>query len=304
MKEREVIVWGIGEEYLKNVNAIDREIIKGNIKLKYFVSKEKCCDKIHSIEVISPYSLSQVVKNDLYVIVCSSKYYQEIRKEAIDLGFRENQLIPIRVFNIPYFDFYRYIKLIENPVSIVAMDCYGSVLYHYLNLPFMSPFVLCGIEENNYIRLLEDFDFYMNTELKLYENADIGSGKCPKGYLGNSENKIVINFNHHVTFEDAKKDWERRLNRMQDNMLITMVISDKGNTERFDRLHFRNKAAFSAEQTELESVHFLKSYRWNDIHMRRYKGYDFRGYVRASIGSGEYDVLKMLNGEENFIIRE
>lgn len=304
MKEREVIVWGIGEEYLRNVNVIDREIIKGNIRLKYFVSKEKYFDKICGIEVVSPHLLSQAVKDDLYVVICSSKYYQDIRDEAIGLGFRKNQLIPVRVFNIPHFDFYRYIKLIEDPVSIIAMDCYGSMLYHYLNLPFMSPFILCNIEENSYMRLLEKFDYYINTRLELYEKADIGSGKCPKGYLGNLEDKVVVNFNHHVTFEDAKKDWERRLNRMQENMLVTMVVSDKANAERFDRLNFRNKAAFSAEQTELESVHFLKSYRWDDACMRRYKGYDFRGYVRTSICSGEYDVLKMLNGEDRFFIRE
>lgn len=36
---REVLIWGIGKEYLKNINVIDREVLKGNIRIKYFVSK-------------------------------------------------------------------------------------------------------------------------------------------------------------------------------------------------------------------------------------------------------------------------
>lgn len=184
--------------------------------------KDKYFDKIHGIEVIAPDVLSYAENRDSYIMVCSTIYFQEIKREAIGLGFQEKCVIPIDVFNMPYFDFMRYVNLIENPVSIVAMDCYGAFVYNYLRLPFMSPFILCFVGESDYIRL------YIHTELRLYEGADIGRGTYPKGYLGDSENKIVINFNHHASFEEAKYDWNRRLKRMQENMLITMAVLDKG----------------------------------------------------------------------------
>ena len=65
-----------------------------------------------------------------YVVITSSLYYQEIRRQAIELGIDGNIIINGAVMNLPLFDFSRYTSLLKNRITILSDDCWGGYIYH------------------------------------------------------------------------------------------------------------------------------------------------------------------------------
>ena len=73
-----------------------------------------------------------------YLIISSSRYFKEIKKDALEMGVDSNRIIDARVFKLPLFDFAEYVSLIQNPVTILSDDCWAGYAYNRLGLPFTS----------------------------------------------------------------------------------------------------------------------------------------------------------------------
>lgn len=70
-------------------------------------------------------------------------------------------MIPIRVFQIPCFDFLEYVQLKRNSVSIISDDCWEGNVYNYLGLRFDSPFINFFINNNDFIKMISNFENYI-----------------------------------------------------------------------------------------------------------------------------------------------
>ena len=124
---KNVIIWGIGIGYEALLNNILFEVKKENICIKALVCKkdDKYCDFKDGYPII--------LKDDIkdydydYVIITSTKYFSEICKEAVGVGIECKKLINAKFFSLPKFDFLKYVSLIENPVTILANDCWGAL---------------------------------------------------------------------------------------------------------------------------------------------------------------------------------
>lgn len=299
---KKCIIWGIGSEYDQYYNQIQYQIILKNITIEAFVSRDQYCNTLDESKIIQPEAIRGLEID--YVIICNSFRFQEIKNQAIELGIEEKRIIDVKLFVIPGFDFERYTSLIENPVSIIADDCWGAEAYHYLQLPFSSPFILCYMIADDYMRILENFDYYMERPVECFQDADIASGINPIGYIGD-KNPIKIYFNHATCFSSAKEDWNRRKERMnKDNIFIKMTILNEEMAERFQALPFQNKVGFYLKESKWKDIYYLPEWRWNDAYMRRYHGYSYLDYVRNSVRQGktkDYDLLKMLSGTKDFM---
>lgn len=62
---------------------------------------------------------------------------------------------------MPSFGLDRYIKVKESRGSIIANCCWGGYTYHSLGMQFLSPYINKYVEAEDFIRLLNDFDYYM-----------------------------------------------------------------------------------------------------------------------------------------------
>lgn len=133
---------------------------------------------------------------------------------------------------------------------IVSNNCWGAEFYKHLNLPFNTPFVGLYIMATDYIKLLENFEQYLNMELVFTENSKWSAEKYafPIGVLGD----IEIHFMHYKSNEEALDKWNRRLERMKQisdysNFFFKICDRDGGNAEileRFHKLPFSNKVSF------------------------------------------------------------
>lgn len=122
-----VVLWGLGNDYEWLLNHILFEIHKGNMSVEGIVcrEKDKYCSFKDGFRIISRDELMDIDFD--FVIITSSKYYKEIKDEAILLGIKEKQIIRGQIIKLPLFDFERYVSLIRNPVTILSDDCWGGV---------------------------------------------------------------------------------------------------------------------------------------------------------------------------------
>ena len=101
------------------------------------------------------------------------KYFYEIRQEIVHLGIDENIIIQGWVFNISNFDFGRYIKLLENPITILTEDCMGGYLYKNLGLKFSSPTINTLLMKSRMHYLFSYFTEYIDKPLELYREGSL-----------------------------------------------------------------------------------------------------------------------------------
>lgn len=133
---------------------------------------------------------------------------------------------------------------------IVADDCWGAAVYQWYEQSYNSPFAGVGIYGNCYIKLLSDFDNYMQKELKFVSETKYTDRALtyPMALLGDVE----LHFTHYKTSEDAGTKWMRRTQRMleltnKDNYYFKMSDvwgASKKNYEAFHRLPFKNKISY------------------------------------------------------------
>lgn len=317
---REIIIWGAGRDYQSLYNLIKFEELKGNIEVIAIADKHAWQITIDGYKVIRPGEIKNHTFD--YIVISSSKYYEEIKAEALKLGIKRESLIRGAVLQIPCFDFAEYAQLRENPVSIISDDCWGGFLYHYLDLPFMTPFINLRILDSGFLKMIGNLEKYLSRPLIMERQGDMRF--CPVGSLDVDGEKVFLFFVHHDTFEEARKDFDRRRGRINGSNLFIKMSYDKAEFFQFstseddlsdkcfckymswfDSLPYKKKICWvhsdMGTQISLPSVVVRNSFtheypEWSRGNPRLCRGYDFdMNYLEK-----EYDIFKLLlTGEHN-----
>lgn len=174
------------------------------------------------------------------------KIKNSIRTPIEDPGMREWMFYRIRQR--------RRLKNFE--FSIITPNCTGGFIYRDLCLPYLSPTVNLTIRMNDFVRLAENFKWYMEKEI-VELKEDYG---YPAGMLGD----IRINFVHYENFEKAIRKWNERKKRIKWDNLFFIGI-ERGcayeTLQRFDRLPYRNKVVLThLEYPEIKSSYYIKGF--------------------------------------------
>jgi uncharacterized protein (DUF1919 family) len=301
---KKCLIWGLSDEYNSSYNQLLFESFKGNLSIETLISKDKYADYIDGKKVIDKSEIS-LYEFD-YLIVFNKLRFLSIKNEAIELGIPKKKILDGRIFAIPCFDFKRYCELIENPLTIISDDCWGGMVSNYLALEFNSPFVNLFISSDDYIKLLENINYYLQQELCMVSEGDVYSCTMPIGSLGEGNSKIIIDFNHHVSFIDAKNDWERRIGKInRNNLLIKMTLpnNDESIAKRFNELPFKNKVCFCPKQLDYESTVFLPRYIWRSTTQYTKQGSTTFGVFLRDMDymSKCCDILRILCGNKDFV---
>lgn len=304
---RRCIIWGLGREYEEIFSSIHFEIAKGNMMLLALVAKPE--DTVGTIRdgyhIINKGELPDIEFD--YLIVASTLWYNEIRKEAIGEGVPPLKILNGNIFKLPLFDFKRYTNLLENPITILSNDCWGGMLYHALYLPFSSPTINMYVPRDSYCKMISNLEYYLSEPLQLKREGNIRKNFCPIGKIGDGENEIILEFSHNVTFEAGWSLWERRKKRVNyNNIFVKMGFDYDEKSEEylkvFDSIAYKKICFYSAE-TNIDNVVYLKSfenYVKNGGSWTRAVGYNSFCRQMDPLFKA-IDILKMLNGEKNYI---
>jgi len=173
--------------------------------------------------------------------------------------FRKLYVFVSRKFRSLFKDYFRK-KDIEiakdHEFVIISNNCWGGSAYQWYRRPYNTPFVGLFIYGSCYLKLLNNFEYYMAQKLSFTTKSKYPStGKTyPIGLLSD----IEIHFEHFASEDEAREKWERRTARMLkvtniDNYFFKICdreLTTKSNLVEFHELPFKNKISFSVNNYE------------------------------------------------------
>lgn len=257
MNLKKVLLWGIGGEYNKNSNLIS---YYSNNQFDIIGITDVNPPKHSSIDSIKIISLMDLCYFEFdYILICSSKWYKEIMSEAISVtGLSSEKIFPVRVLSIPGFNFDKLCYISESQYSFISNNCWGGMLSYTLGIEGRSPFKNLSISDNDYLKLLSDFNNYMNLTPKFtgewsYDNNS--KKDVPMLELGD----IKIKCNHYDNPQYAIKKWEERKRKINYNSLFfEMYTESREVANEFARLNLNGiKKCFVPFKTENNFLVYL-----------------------------------------------
>jgi len=145
-------------------------------------------------------------------------------------------------------------RLKQKEFTIISNNCWGHEVYNFFDLKYLTPFVGLYLYAPCYIKLLENFNYYMNLELSFTKSSkyELKNNETlhPIGILDD----IEIHFLHYENEIIAKEKWERRKKRIINNvdqLFFKFDDQDKCTEEllvKFHNLDFKKKISFSRKK--------------------------------------------------------
>ena len=131
-------------------------------------------------------------------------------------------------------------KRFEGPIpTIFSCNCTGGVLYHDLGLPFNSPTINLYMSCADFIKFLENLDYYLTLQMTPYF-GDI-KRDYPLAFLGD----LTLFLVHYQSVQQAIAKWQDRKKRIDHNNIYVIATDRDGFNEellhRFNKLPFRKK---------------------------------------------------------------
>lgn len=168
--------------------------------------------------------------------------------------------------------------LINTDFSIVAPNCWWWFIYKYFGLKYNTPFVGLFLYLEDYILLLENFEYFMRDSVLSFIPPEqskyflhIKSSKYFPYPIGLLDDRIEIHFLHYLSQEEAKIKWNTRTKRLNfDNLLVKLSETHDCTLDikkRFNLLPFKNKICLYHSDYNYTNCILLKSEKcmdWKD----------------------------------------
>lgn len=258
-----VVLWGLGEDYrvlFSNILQLHEEC--AHFKVIAYVDREK--KSVNGRTVIRPEELVIDGYEYDHIICTAPRFYSEIIEDGRKLGIERKYFIRGDLFQMSGFDWSSYLRLRNNPPSLVTEFCFGGHLFHNLDLPFRSPFVntrVGGIKKDDVWEIVEHIDEYM--DIKPTEKADstflnelcIAPFTTRISYPVLWLHDVCLHGFHYRTLQEFYDTWEKRRARYQkDNRCIIKVLYDDSDVERFCGLNEPRKLGIYYKETERNDI--------------------------------------------------
>ena len=271
-----VILWGAGQGYNRFVSFRGYEQVQVVAIVDNRVITPK---RIDGIEVISSKQLVDTKTAYDYIIVTTEeKVFKEIVLEATALGIDRKFIIPGWVFEIPFFNFAKYVEIKQANISILSNYCLAGFLYHRFGLCFASPTINMYADDEDYIRFLNNIDYYMNINMERgddpLDKPYLGLYSVPSGKLGD----VKWRFNHSISADEEIEKWNQRSKRFnRENFIAVMAIHIDEAAYAFNDLNIKYKIGFYWKDLNLKSIVYLPD--WGNEKIRKSLDYSFHRYV-------------------------
>jgi uncharacterized protein (DUF1919 family) len=205
-------------------------------------------------------------------------------------------------FKDRFFSWLPRSKLKNKNFSIIGNNCFTGGIYHKFGLKFNTPTIWTYIYPQDYLRFLENLDWYLEQPMQFKKQTDheMSHRFCeglhktyPIGVLGD----IEIHFMHYKTEQEAQEKWSRRLKRInRGNLYVVFSDGDEFKEEyltRFEKLPYKNKIFFSSKpRNKAQTTVFIRDYADSHAVYDMTKNRKYEKYV---------DLVKWLNGEQQFL---
>lgn len=240
-----VFIWGIGNKYSRYCSFIKNEILKNHITVLGISSYEHFYRNIDNFKFVDKDEIIYIPFD--FIIDCSDDNQNDYLQV-----FKREKIIRVDVFSVFGFDFIEYVRLRENPITIISMNCFGYYLYNCFDLPYSSPTIGSYIQWDDFIVFLS----YLSNlkELQPKENIllSIANG-FPVINIGESK----IFFSHYDNYQNVIDRWNRRISRINyNNIFVCLFTDNEKQLNSFNTISYK-KICFTSFKTDVPDTVFL-----------------------------------------------
>lgn len=112
-------------------------------------------------------------------------------------------------------------------ITFISQNCIGGIIYHDMRERFLTPTINLFFMANDFVKFVENLEYYLSKELIMLENTEVVTGKLED---------IEIYFLHYHTNEEAKQKWNERKKRVNfDKIFVIQTDRDNFDDETFKR---------------------------------------------------------------------
>lgn len=143
--------------------------------------------------------------------------------------------------------------------TLITNNCWGGIIYNNYEKEFASPTINLQILPEEFPDFCEHLSFYMSGELTEVKEltpwhqdymTNMFGAVLPDCPLGDIKGILVV-FQHYKTFEEAKKLWDRRKQRIDyDNIGYMFHVKDRlymAEARRFMKLNLPNSICITED---------------------------------------------------------
>lgn len=266
-KYNQVFFWGRTEELRR---LFYKYLLQNEIKLAGFIVNQKD-EKIDDLPIDSLvfYDIREcfAAKEKCAVVIMESKDSWPLLKRALHFYGFDNLYFFDKMPNALYGqvslnEYNGMLNCLENnDFTLISNNCTAGFIYHDLELEFLSPTINLFIPDEDYIRFLQNLDYYLAQEMTIDGHGwnEAEQYEYPIGRIDD----VTIQFIHYASDEQAIKKWEERKKRIRKDNLFIIANGDftQEQMEVFDSLPYKNKKIFSGiKAPQLKSCIWIKEF--------------------------------------------
>ena len=273
---------------------VERYENAGTIELLGIIADKPEAAQCYDAPIVDKSKMDPDSLDAVILLAQDRRRVRRMDQSLMDAGFPYERIVPVSVMNLAGFDFGIYRELRLHTPTIFAMDCMGGLIYHYLDLKFMSPMIKLGFRDQDYLRLLQDPKRYFSADLSF-------AGYDSKTYPGLCTivaacEDIRIFFGHYSSFEEGEKKWNQRKKRVDwDNLVVLNNNDNEDMVRQFAALHYERKACFTRAKIEGPGI-----VQKQTAEMLNLKGAFLKNAVSNLLftDNAEFNMFRFLAGEE------
>ena len=164
----------------------------------------------------------------------------------------------VRVFFRRIFITKKWRKCLKHNITLFSSDCTGGVLYHDLNLKFLSPTINMYFSASDFLKFVKNPNLYLNAKMI---DVTSKSDSRPVALL----NDIHLQLVHYKSVYEAQKKWNDRVKRIDWNNVYYIMNDRNGCTYEdiieFDNLKTKRKVIFTHIPYEnIDSAYYLRGF--------------------------------------------
>ena len=279
------LIWGSGKVFTNELQGIRYLELTNQIKVSGITSNVDCFSTIAGYPYV-PKDKLQTDHYDIVFIMADGSVFNSIVAEAASRGFDEDILVHHRVIHIINNNLDKYLEIKKRHVTIFANKCWGGFTYHMLGLEFNSPLINMSVSENDYLKLLQSPQKYMQNELVYIGDCNTGSEPFPLARCGD----ITLRFDHYSSFEEAREKWEERKQRINwENVFLMFCTETMEYLTSFSKLRGRYSISFSPFRTEIRNNVQINFYH------EEMKQFNSFGSLVACLPSEQFQYLDLID---------
>lgn len=184
----------------------------------------------------------------------------------------------------------------NNDFSIISNNCWGGLVYQYFGIPYNSPTIGLFFMDDDYIKFLERFDYYIVQPLKFitieesrYKQQLQSESTAKMDYPIALLDDVEVHFLHYKSTIEAEEKWNRRLKRLNRNRLLVKMsqrsLDSDDILDRFEALPFKNKICFTEHKCKNPIFITIP-----ELHLLNIQGGDETPFVMEKV-----DLVKLIN---------